>query len=139
VIHEARRYEPGRSGVRAWLLGIARNKARRALARRPTEPLPDDDAPGAAALAVDGDPLPALADRQHAAALRRAVLELPVRFREAIVLCDLEELTYAEAAASLGCVIGTVRSRLHRGRALLARRLQAAEAAPPHPRLRWIV
>ncbi len=140
LIEDADRYEPGRASVRAWLLGIARNLLRRAVScRRPAEPLPDDDASGA--LAVDADPLPALVERQHAAALRRAMRELPVRFREVVVLCDLQELSYAEAAASLGCAIGTVRSRLHRGRAQLARRLRETGAtAPLRSRLpRWVV
>jgi RNA polymerase sigma-70 factor (ECF subfamily) len=57
------------------------------------------------------------------ARVRRAVLSLPVRYREVIVLCELQELTYAEAAQALGCAIGTVRSRLHRARALLAGKL----------------
>jgi RNA polymerase sigma-70 factor (ECF subfamily) len=65
-----------------------------------------------------------LSRREHLAALRRAILELPVPFREAVVLCDLQELSYADAASALGCAVGTVRSRLHRGRARLARRLR---------------
>jgi hypothetical protein len=58
-------------------------------------------------------------------AVRRAVLSLPLRYREAVVLCDLQELSYADAAGALGCAVGTVRSRLHRGRALLASKLRA--------------
>ena len=58
-------------------------------------------------------------------ALRRAILALPAGYREAVVLCDLHEMSYAEAANVLGCAIGTVRSRLHRARALLAERLAA--------------
>ena len=57
------------------------------------------------------------------ASLARALLELPVHYREAIVLCDLQELSYAAAAKALGCAIGTVRSRLHRGHVRLAREL----------------
>jgi RNA polymerase sigma-70 factor (ECF subfamily) len=56
------------------------------------------------------------------------VLAVPVRYREVVVLCDLEELTYADAADALGCAIGTVRSRLHRARAMLAVRLAAVQA-----------
>ena len=56
-------------------------------------------------------------------ALHCALLELPIRYREVIVLCDLQELSYADAARALGCAVGTGRSRLHRGRAMLARRL----------------
>ena len=63
--------------------------------------------------------------------MRSAVLALPVRYREVVVLCDLEELTYAEAADALGCAIGTVRSRLHRARTMLAARLPALSAAQP--------
>jgi RNA polymerase sigma-70 factor (ECF subfamily) len=56
------------------------------------------------------------------------VLGLPLHYREVVVLCELEEMSYGEAAASLGCAVGTVRSRLHRARALLKRRLRGAEA-----------
>jgi RNA polymerase sigma-70 factor (ECF subfamily) len=55
--------------------------------------------------------------------VRKAVLGLPLHYREAIVLCDLEEMSYAEAAEAIGCAVGTVRSRVHRGRELLARKL----------------
>ena len=61
--------------------------------------------------------------------VRRAVLALPVNYREAVVLCDLEEMDYAQAAAALGCAVGTVRSRLHRGRALLLEKLRVAPLA----------
>jgi RNA polymerase sigma-70 factor (ECF subfamily) len=64
-------------------------------------------------------------------ALRRAVLSLPLRYREAVVLCDLQETPYAEAADALGCAVGTVRSRLHRGRALLAAKMQVERQRQP--------
>ena len=129
VIRDAARYRPDQADVVPWLLGIARNHVRRAMRQRPTVTLPDDDSETNRTLAIDADPLAALARRQDVVALRRAVLDLPVKFREAIVLCDLQELSYADAAVSLGCAIGTVRSRLHRGRALLASRLRAADEA----------
>jgi RNA polymerase sigma-70 factor (ECF subfamily) len=115
VIHEARRYDPRRAGVVAWLLGIARNHARRRLAERRHEPLPETDAEPR----MDLDPADGLSRAQQTAALRRALVALPIVYREAIVLCDLQELSYQEAAAAAGCAIGTVRSRLHRGRAML--------------------
>ena len=65
--------------------------------------------------------------REH---VRAAVLELPVEFREAIVLCELEELSYEEAAKALDCPIGTIRSRLHRGRALLLAKLEILRDVP---------
>jgi RNA polymerase sigma-70 factor (ECF subfamily) len=59
-------------------------------------------------------------------AVRQAVLALPARYREVIVLCDFQELSYAEAALALDCAVGTVSSRLNRARAILAERLRAA-------------
>ena len=76
---------------------------------------------------VDADALGDLTRAESIEALREAVLTLPVRYREAVVLCDLQEMSYADAASALGCAVGTVRSRLHRGRALLAVKLTASE------------
>jgi RNA polymerase sigma-70 factor (ECF subfamily) len=115
VIHEARRYDPRRASVVAWLLGIARNHARRRLSERRYEPLPE----GGEEPRVDVDPADELTKARQSDALRRALIALPIVYREAIVLCDLQELSYQEAAAAAGCAIGTVRSRLHRGRAML--------------------
>jgi RNA polymerase sigma-70 factor (ECF subfamily) len=140
VIHDAGRYRPDRAGVVPWLLGIARNHARRALHQRSAVALPEDESETDQTLAVDADPLAGLARRQHVLALRRAVLDLPVKYREAVVLCDLQELTYADAATTLGCAIGTVRSRLHRGRALLAARLRGTdETVLRTPVARWML
>jgi RNA polymerase sigma-70 factor (ECF subfamily) len=85
------------------------------------------------AFRVDGDPVDDIGRRRDVDLLRRAVIGLPVRYREAVVLCDLQELSYADAAAALGCAVGTIRSRLHRGRALLARRLCRDGATHPCP------
>ena len=59
--------------------------------------------------------------RQDVDALRRAVAALPPHYRDVLVLVELAERSYAEAAAICGCELNTVRSRLSRGRALLAR------------------
>ncbi|MEK7250377.1 MAG: sigma-70 family RNA polymerase sigma factor [Bacteroidota bacterium] len=53
----------------------------------------------------------------------RAIVELPDDFRTVVILCDIEELTYEEVAAFVDCPVGTIRSRLHRGRKLLRARL----------------
>ena len=128
VMREASRYQPGRGSVTAWLCGIARNCVRQRIDRDARlESLgvnPDD----ATQPVVEPDPLGELTRVERIAMLRRAVLALPVRYREVVVLCDLEELTYAETADALGCAIGTVRSRLHRARAILAMRLAALQA-----------
>src|SRR5580765_8482077 len=123
VITDASRYRPGQSGVLPWLLGIARNHVRRFRSQRTGLPLPDEDTRAGEVLAVDRDPLIELTRQRHDDALRRALLALPARYREAIVLCDLHELSYDAAARALGCAVGTVRSRLHRGRGQLARSL----------------
>lgn len=131
VMRDAGRYEPGRSTVAAWLCGIARNCARQRLDReRGQRTLSDEIGAGHAGTALEPDPVGDLARAERVARLRRAVLALPVRYREVLVLCDLQELSYAEAADVLGCVVGTVRSRLHRARGLLAARMTALESRP---------
>jgi RNA polymerase sigma-70 factor (ECF subfamily) len=125
VMRDAARYESGRATVKSWLCGIARNHARRRLERDGrVEPLADD---GQHERAADGrtDPLGEIANGQRLEALRRAILSLPLRYREVVVLCDLEEISYADAATALDCAVGTVRSRLHRARALLAAKVRA--------------
>ena len=123
VIRDAARFEAGRSSVTAWLCGIARNYVRRRFAEPETDPLDYEDPE--AAPAVTPDPRGDLTQAEEVEALRRAVLSLPMRYREAVVLCDLHEMPYADAAEALGCAVGTVRSRLHRGRALLTAKMQA--------------
>jgi len=116
VIQEAGRYSPSRAAVLPWLLGIARNMARRRMAERTYEPLPD----GTGEPAVQADPMDGITRMRQTEALRCALGTLPEVYREAVVLCDLQELSYQDAAHVAGCAIGTVRSRLHRGRQLLA-------------------
>jgi RNA polymerase sigma-70 factor, ECF subfamily len=123
LMRDAARYEAGRSGLTAWLLGIARNCARRRLqAERDHVPL-QDGAEEEALPCVQVDPVGDLTRAEAIERLRRAVLTLPLRYREVIVLCDLQELSYEDAADVAGCAVGTIRSRLHRGRALLAAKL----------------
>jgi RNA polymerase sigma-70 factor, ECF subfamily len=126
VMHNAGRFESGRSSVVAWLCGIARNHARRRLHRdRRTLPLPEASELDGPAMVVQPDPLADLANAAEIDALRRAVLSLPLRYREAVVLCDLQGLSYVDAAQALDCAVGTVRSRLHRARALLTAKVRA--------------
>ena len=61
--------------------------------------------------------------RETVEQVRQAVVSLPPMYREAVVLCYLENLSYEEAAAVLECPVGTVRSRLSRGRLILAQKL----------------
>jgi RNA polymerase sigma-70 factor, ECF subfamily len=129
IIQDADRYDPSRAAVIPWLLGIARNHVRRWADRSRRTISLDEGAELVGSLASEGSPSADLEQRDEVAAVRRALIALPVKYREAIVLCDLRELSYADAALVLKCAIGTVRSRLHRGRALLARRIAEAERA----------
>ena len=127
VIRDAGRFEPGRAAVTAWLCGIARNFVRRRLTLdRAMASLDDEDA-GEGVPAAAADPLEDLTSAERIEALKRGVLSLPLRYREAVVLCDLQELSYVDAAQALGCPVGTVRSRLSRGRSLLTEKMLAEQ------------
>jgi len=130
LIRNACRYDPERGTLNGYLFGIARKLVLRHLERTRMDVALDggNDESSAPQLAIHDDPAMALADRERVEALRRAVHCLPRRYREVVVLCDLEEVDYADAAAILGCPIGTVRSRLHRARALLFEKLSQERA-----------
>jgi RNA polymerase sigma-70 factor (ECF subfamily) len=125
LLREQCGYDRERGTLSGYLFGIARKLVLRQLERGradvPLEVDPNEIAPRE--LAVIDDPLAGLTRHEAVDALRRAVQALPRRYREVVVLCDLEELGYAEAAVVLGCPIGTVRSRMHRARALLLEKL----------------
>ena len=129
VMRSATRYDNERGSVPAFLYGIARNVVLRALEReRPYITMLDEaDSEYASRLTAEQDLLGDLARNERLETLRKAVLALPPAYREVVVLCDLHERDYAEAASALGCAIGTVRSRLHRARALLLEKLRAGE------------
>ncbi len=74
--------------------------------------------------ACDDDVLGDLTRRETIEQVRRAVLSLPAVYREVVVLCDLQDLSYEDAADALDCPVGTVRSRLSRGRGMLAQKLR---------------
>ncbi|HXB67034.1 MAG TPA: sigma-70 family RNA polymerase sigma factor [Candidatus Acidoferrales bacterium] len=118
-------FDPERGTLSGYLFGIARKLVLRNVERgRSAVALENDLDDGTLPeLAVNDDPLVELTHREDIAALRRAVQALPRRYREVVVLCDLEEVDYADAAVVLGCPIGTVRSRLHRARGLLLDKL----------------
>jgi RNA polymerase sigma factor (sigma-70 family) len=110
-------YRPG--SLEGWLSRITTNafldEVRRRR-RRPTVALPDDPE---RVLAGTEDPDAALAATTLPDDVQDAIRALPDDFRAAVVMCDVVGLTYEEIAAELGIPIGTVRSRIHRGRAVL--------------------
>ena len=114
LIHHSGKFDPARGELGPFLAGVTR----KFLLRRRGEEMrwaPLDESFPVADCADD---------REVAEALRRAVLALPDKYREVVVRCDLEEKSYEEAAGLIGCAVGTVRSRLHRARGLLARKLE---------------
>jgi len=118
----------------AFLYGVARNRIMKHQERLPREvPLlnPEDDGFAGYRQAVDSATPAHWAElRERRDHVRAAVLELPADFREAVALCLLEEMSYEEAAESLQCPVGTIRSRLHRGRALLLAKLEMLRDIP---------
>jgi RNA polymerase sigma-70 factor, ECF subfamily len=64
------------------------------------------------------------ASLENVTRVRQAIATLPENYREVVVLCELDELSYEDAAAALDCPVGTVRSRLHRARAILVEKLR---------------
>jgi RNA polymerase sigma-70 factor (ECF subfamily) len=125
LMRNAARYEPAQSTLSTYLYGIARHQTRRRLVRD-RRFVAFDEGTAEPVMAADTDV--ELARRSDVERLRQAVLTLPSRYREAVVLCDLQDMSYGDAAATLACPIGTVRSRLHRGRQLLAEKLGRASA-----------
>ncbi|HUF14791.1 MAG TPA: sigma-70 family RNA polymerase sigma factor [Acidimicrobiia bacterium] len=111
-------YRPG--SFEGWLWRITRNAFLddvRRKKRRPTSPLPEEVDRWDRATSES-------ADSEYARIslgddIQKALLELPVDFREAVVLCDVIGLSYQEIAHAVAVPIGTVRSRIHRGRSML--------------------
>lgn len=136
LIGDPQRYDARRGSLSAFLFGIARNRVLRRIERdRRLLPLPEESGGNGNFSKRNGDGLAFedlalnFARAETIEQVRRAVLALPSRYREAVVLCDLEEMSYEEAAVALDCAVGTVRSRLHRARSLLMLKLR--EAAGP--------
>jgi RNA polymerase sigma-70 factor (ECF subfamily) len=128
LLKEGRGYRETRGEVGAFAFGIARNLVRRIARReRAYEPLPENDAREnlAATLIDEREPLATrMARDQVMARVQTAIASLPDHYRQAVVLCDLCELSYEEAAQRLQCAVGTVRSRLNRAHHLLSQKLQ---------------
>ncbi|MGH9768523.1 MAG: RNA polymerase sigma factor [Blastocatellia bacterium] len=136
LLRRAGRYDPARGALTAYLCGAARNQVLLLMEKeRPYVHLVEESDEGEAVplaqLIAGGDPLSDCTRNEANRLVRQAVLALPARYREVIVLCDFQELSCAEAALALGCPVGTVNSRLHRGHALLLKKLRAAARLDP--------
>ena len=146
LIRQPERFDPRRGTLNGFLFGIARNHLRKRWeADRRLVPFAgnaddlDDlllaaaftngrngNGNGHAAGVMPVSSQDEFASAEAVSRVRQAISTLPENYREAVVLCELQEMTYDEAAVALGCPVGTVRSRLHRGRALLLEKLRDA-------------
>ena len=124
-------FDPARGSVSSFLFGVARNFVlRRFRGDQLTVPIADgDEDERFDQVGNEPGPLEDLTKAEMIEHVRRAVLSLPERYREVVVLCELQELSYGETAEILGCAIGTVRSRLHRARGLLITKLRPNDQA----------
>jgi len=154
LIRDPKRFDPARGTLGGFLFGVARNHVRKRWEHDRRLVAFDGDPDELAELRVasvanhraangsgghgngngSGAPIPApgwdeFASAEAVGRVRQAVSTLPENYREVVVLCELEEMSYEEAAAALGCPIGTVRSRLHRARAMLIEKLREARPA----------
>jgi RNA polymerase sigma-70 factor (ECF subfamily) len=129
LMREGTSYDETRGSVNAFLLGIARNYVLRRLKQERSFVMIGESGEQAS---VPGDVSPSrsqldvLTRNEEIRSMQAAVLSLPAHYREVLVLCELQDMSYAEAAGVLGCAIGTVRSRLHRARTMLIEKLRPA-------------
>lgn len=152
LIRDPRRFDPAKGTLAGFLFGVARNHLRKRWEqdRRIVSLIGDADELGPLA-SPNGNQLngtsghsngngnghghghyavPTTRDEfasiENVTRVRQAIGTLPENYREVVVLCELEEMSYEEAAAALECPVGTVRSRLHRARAILLEKLRDA-------------
>ena len=144
LIRDTARFDPAKGTLSGFLFGIARNHVHKRWEQDRRMVLLDDgneDRPrfeprngqsrlsafGGNGTGVLAHPADQLASAETVSRVRRAIATLPENYREVVVLCELEEMSYEDAAAALNCPVGTVRSRLHRARALLLEKLRETE------------
>jgi len=121
LLKEGRNYRADRGDVGAFAFGIARNFVHRIERReRPYQQLPEDEGLELVADSLAGQ----IIRNQTSERVRSAIASLPDHYRQPVVLCDLCELSYVEAATRLSCAVGTIRSRLNRAHSLLAQKLK---------------
>lgn len=131
LIREPGKFDPERGTLGAFLYGVARNRVMKHIERAPRDlSLDEKMEQGMTVVTERLTPVEWAEMRERREQVRAAVLDLPVEFRETVVLCELEEMSYDEAAKLLECPVGTIRSRLHRGRALLLAKLEMLRDVP---------
>ncbi len=135
LMRDAHQFDESRGTVASYLFGITRHRVLRRLERERTfvsitnQDEDDDSSVDEMLFSTEHHPLQVLARQEMIAAVQQAVLSLPPHYREVVVLCNLEEMNYEQAAQSIGCPVGTVRSRLNRARAMLVEKLRTTQDA----------
>ncbi|HEY0702030.1 MAG TPA: sigma-70 family RNA polymerase sigma factor [Candidatus Acidoferrales bacterium] len=160
LIRDAKRFDPALGTLGGFLFGIARNHLRRRWDQdRGAVPLPgtaeeldaimlthvgrnggssagygngngNGNGNGHGHVAPFPDHSDELVSRENIRRVRQAIATLPENYREVVVLCEMDEMSYEDAAAVLDCPIGTVRSRLHRAKSMLTEKLREADTMP---------
>jgi RNA polymerase sigma-70 factor (ECF subfamily) len=127
VLRGPGQYDSSKGTVGSYLFGIARHFVLKRLGGREVASFDLDEHDEQTAW-PDERPsvLDSLSRDETIKTVRAAVASLPAPYREVVVLCELQEMSYVDAAAIVQCPVGTVRSRLHRARALLTTKLEAA-------------
>ena len=125
VLRPSGRFDPAKGTVPGYLFGIARHHVIKRLARQGVTMAEPPYTVAADAMAPQDSPLDTIARARTIDLVRQAVRSLPPAYREVVALCDLQEMDYATVAQVIQCPIGTVRSRLHRARGLLLKKLSA--------------
>ena len=122
-------YDAGKGSVGNYLFGIARHFVLKRLSAREVATFDLDEHDEETAW-PDERPsvVDSLARAETIQAVRAAIASLPAVYREVVVLCELQEMSYADAAVIAQCPIGTVRSRLHRAKAMLTTKLSASRS-----------
>jgi len=140
LIEKRSRFDASRGALRSYLIGMARNLLlRRFEADQRLVAFPDADscngapAPHSDNHAIPSVPPPDPERSENIQRVRQAVLSLPADYRETVVLCELQEFSYDQAAEILGCPVGTIRSRLHRARTMLAEKLRVRAVLTARP------
>ncbi|HYE87846.1 MAG TPA: RNA polymerase sigma factor [Vicinamibacterales bacterium] len=121
-LRELQRFDPARGSLATYLFAIARNVCRHRLRKEQrfvSLDRPEDRA------SSGSDPVASMVAAETVTRVRLFIRALPSRYREVLILCDLQGLSYLEAARILNAPVGTVRSRLHRARQRLGERLAA--------------
>ena len=121
------RYQPAAAAFQTWLITVARNHAIDNYRKKREERTRRHDDPELMERLPSGQegPLMAMERAERVQLVQRGIRALPFDLREALILCDLQGLQYEEAAKILDIPLGTVKSRINRGRLELAKRLLA--------------